>query len=205
MAPIYDTDIAQQRWAQTEWQNIELWEQVQRRERRKKLLWIGFAIFLFVSFSSITIIQERYWKWKSLRAVRQLAVEVLSMKRKVAQEKKAYLLELMPDAGLGYRIRAVDSCSSQKTKEPTEPVQFISMEETQRLQLSFLPSEQAQRMGIERVMSTICYDPIDGFYRSEKENVFGMVVGPVKDLAEGRSDRLGTVIFEGDSAEISFD
>ena len=48
MVPIHDTDVAEERWSQAEWENYELWEKVELKLKRKKQLWIlaTFLVFL---------------------------------------------------------------------------------------------------------------------------------------------------------------
>lgn len=48
MVPIYDSDVAEERWSKAEWRNYELWEKLEQRQIRKKRLWIMATILVFL-------------------------------------------------------------------------------------------------------------------------------------------------------------
>jgi len=202
MAPIYETDVEKERWTQTEWQNIELWEQVQKRERRKKLIWIGATAVLCVLIAAIPIVKDRLVKWQGLAAMRRLSSEIQKMKMQVALDHSPMVLVLLKESGLRFRIEKVKDCLRSKTE--TILTEGSLMEMPQAEAFSFIFPESAQSLGVRGLMDRLCYDPLAGFQSSEK-NLVGMAVIPVKDLSEKRLDRISTILFEDHSAEISFD
>jgi hypothetical protein len=80
MVPIHDTDLAQERWSQTEWEHYELWEKLEAKFRRRKAVWIGAAVLLFFVLSSVPILIEHWPKWIALGANRKLSEEINRLK-----------------------------------------------------------------------------------------------------------------------------
>ncbi|MCM0605233.1 MAG: hypothetical protein KA715_04025 [Xanthomonadaceae bacterium] len=207
MAPIYDNDLREQRWENNQWQQVELFEQIQKRERRKRTLWIAFAVILFVAGASITVVKDRYVKWKSIRVARTLATQIQEMKTKSSQERTPYFIELVNDAekGLFLQQYPVKTCKTHTGKEPKDQMMrfFLAPD------LTFISAVQAEELSLLRVLSELCYDPLEGFVsvnsNAAELDTYGMAVGPANDLTIHRLDRFSTLLIDGESAEISFD
>lgn len=205
MAPIYDTDLGQQRWEKTQWEQVELYEQIQKRERRKRFLWIALAVVLFLIASSILVFQDRYVKWKSMRAARVLATSLQQMKTLAAKERTIYQMELTDSAegGLSMLQYPVKNCGAAMPKEGVIHI-FLSRTQT------YLTAEAATKLGLENIASTLCYDPLKGFTAENHAGSLvtgpiGIAIGPANDLTTSRLDRFSTLLIDGESAEISFD
>lgn len=203
MAPIYESDVAEKRWAEGEWNNYELWEKVEVRLRRIKRLWIAGAVIVFLLISSIPIVQEQRPKWMALSASRALGEEINFVKREASLQHVAHRIRFASDGSLRFVIEKVQSCSSGVA---TEVRMGELVPEPQLSRLTLLNAEAGAKAGVPGVLTAFCYDPISGNEQAAHGDVvsgFGII--PTQDLAHNRFDRLSVLLLNGPSAEISFD
>jgi hypothetical protein len=203
MAPIYDTDVAKQRWEQGEWDHYELWEKVEHRLRRYRRIWIGSTVAVFIALSSVPIIMDRSWKWASLGASRHLAQEINRLKKEAGIDHAAYRIRFKGDGSLAYQIEKANSCSDPHTTV----VRSGSLVPEEKLAgFTLLNHAHGQGASLPGLVEDLCYDYLSGsdtVLRGDAVAGFGIV--PAKDLAEQRMDRLAILLVNGPSAEISFE
>jgi hypothetical protein len=203
MPPIYETDEARERWAKTEWNHYELWEKVEVRLRRHKRLWILGTIVVFLVLSSIPIVVEQRPKWRALSAARQLGQEINRIKREAGVHHLAYRIRFRPGGGLAYAIEQVGRCS-ELVGTPVRSGELRA--EAGEDSLTLLSPAKAQELNVPGLVEEFCYDPLSGAeFATKGVSAVGFGVIPVKDLAEGKMDRMSILLLNGTSAEISFE
>ncbi|MGK5084959.1 hypothetical protein WDW37_16850 [Bdellovibrionota bacterium FG-1] len=203
MAPIYDTDLATERFAKDEWSNYELWEKVEVRLRRRKRFWIGAAVVAFLSLSSVPIVTDRLPQWKALAATRRLAQEINQLKREASQHHGAFRIRFLGGGSLAYRIERTFSCSATAFEVVREGT-LVTLSDLPKFVL--LSPEQGANMGIRGFSESFCYDFLagsDSVLRGETMVGFGIM--PVNDVTQARSDRIAILLTAGPSGEISFE
>jgi hypothetical protein len=207
MVPIHDTDLAHERWAQTEWEHYELWEKLEVKLRRRKSVWIGAALLLFFILSSIPILIEHWPKWTALGANRKIAQQINRVKAMAGQpsdqDHRAFRLRFSADHRLSYSIEKLTSCSDA-SGQLIESGNVIRQSQLENYAL--LSTEQGKNLGIPGLVESVCFDSLSGSEQSSKdEAISGFGIISVKDLAEKRADRVSILIFKGPSAELSFE
>jgi hypothetical protein len=207
MAPIYDTDLADSRYSQSEWNHYELWEKVEVRLRRRRRIWIGAAVAVYVALSSIPIFMERAPKWRSLALARRLGQEINSIKRAATVEQRAFRIRFKGEGSLDYRIESSPSCSSTQSTLVREGT--LAMSAASSGQVILGPIRGAE-LGVPGLAESFCYDYLAGSESIVKnEPVMGFAVAPVRDLAgpadDSRLDRVSVVVLSGPSADVSFE
>jgi hypothetical protein len=203
MAPIYDTDLAEERFSKDEWGRYELWEKVEVRLRRRKRLWIGAACFIFICLSSVPIVMDRSPKWKALAASRRLGQEINRIKRDASTQHAAYRLRFKGDGNLAYVIEKSENCSSAVASSEREGALVYGNDASQ---FTLVSPKTGDELGISGFVESICYDYLSGsdaILRGEPLVGFGIM--PVNDVTEKRTDRLAILLASGPSAEISFE
>jgi hypothetical protein len=208
MVPIHDTDLAQERWSQTEWRHYELWEQVEVKLRHRKMMWIGATVLVFLVLSSIPILMDRWSKWVTLGANRKLAQQISQMKASVGMSREnehaAFRLRFSPDHRLTYTIERLNSCANPFSGVVVSSGDLVRGSYMDQYVL--LTPQQGQDLSIPGLVESICIDSLTGAEETPKEDsiaAFGVI--SVKDLADKRTDRVSTLIFKGPSAELSFE
>lgn len=202
MAPLHDTDVATERWNQSEWRSYELWEKVEQRNRRRRNLWIAGTAFVFLALSSIPIIRDRGPKWRSLSAIRQLSQEINAIKTLAAVQHAAFRVRLEGDSGLKLSVERLSSCQAGDAV----PVRTVALRGASPEDYQWVGPEHASRVGLTGLVREFCYDYLGGsgaLQQGKELAAFGVM--PVKDLTEGRSDRIALLILSGPSAEVSFE
>ena len=200
MAPIYDTDVAAERWARSEWDNFELWEKIEIRERRKRRFWILGTIVAFLLLSSLPVVLERLPKWRTIWISRRVGTEIGNIKRDASLRHQAVRVRF-PSSDLRYVLETAESCQSTKWMELAQG-QLVS--DRRLSEYSFVNPTIAQQVDIPGLSSSFCYDPQVGADLPEGQPI-GLAFAPVKDLTEGRTDRISILLVSGNSAEISFE
>lgn len=203
MAPIYDSDLAEERYSKDEWSRYELWEKVEIRLLRRKRLWITGAFLGYLCLSSIPVVMDRLPKWTSLAAMRRLAFEVNRIKLEAGVSHAAYRIRFMGGGSLEYSVERLPNCSGGAV-EVVRSGELIYG--TEAKQYSLVSPEQGLVMGIDGFVDSICYDYLAGsdvVLRGKALAGFGIM--PVNDLTSNRMDRLSTLLVSGPSAEISFE
>jgi hypothetical protein len=203
MAPIYDSDVAEERWSQSEWSRYELWEKVEHRLRRNKRFWIGLAVLIFLSISSIPVAIDQRPRWAALSLARELALEINRLKLDASLQHQAYRIRFDGPGSLDFVVEKAESCSSAAFEEARKGA-LLSGKGSVPFQL--LNRQKAGEAGIPGVVTEFCYDPLQGNSNvlQSKESV-GFAIAPANDLTANRFDRLAILLVSGPSAEVSFD
>jgi hypothetical protein len=213
MVPIYDSDIAEERWSEAEWSHYELWERVEQRIRKHNRIWIGATVVVFLLLSSVPIVIEQRPKWQSLSAVRRLGQEINQIKRESALSREAYRIRFEGGGSLSYVVEVGSHCSSgggnQANSEVApvfRPLRTGSLLKSDVASFALLAREQGNQLNVPGLLESFCYDPLTGSSTSAGgESIAGFAVAPVNDLATGRIDRLSVILLSGPSVDISFE
>ncbi len=203
MVPIYDSDLAEERYSKDEWSQYELWEKVENRLRRRRRLWIAGACLGFLCLSSIPIVIERAPKWASLSATRRLAEEINAIKIEASLSHAAYRIRFQGSGRLDYAVEKLANCSSGGG----ETVRSGSlMNGPRESEYALVGPEAGKRLGIDGFVESICYDYLSGSdVVLSGEGLAGFGVAPVNDLTGDRTDRLAVLLVSGPSAEVTFE
>jgi hypothetical protein len=202
MAPIYDSDLAEERYSKEEWNRYELWERIELRLRRRRRLWILAASIAFVGVSSIPIVLDRLPKWRSLAATRRLAEELNSVKRDAIQAQAAYRLRFLGGGRTRFVVERLASCSADSGVE----VRTGDLLGDGDRDYAVLSPRAGEALGTAGFSEAFCYDYLSGsgvIIAGGELSGFGVI--PVNDLTTGRYDRLSVLLVSGPSAEISFE
>jgi hypothetical protein len=207
MAPIYESDVKPRRtedgWIQEEWRTFEFWEKIEQIRKRKRLIWIAATALAFLVLSAVPSLIDRRPKWQALKVTRSIAQMVLEIKGRTATEHHAFAVQFGP--GLSYRVEARDRCGG-KPGVPGNLVREGKVGETDS-ELTIVSVPDADRLGLTRVITGFCFDPLDGLILDGGMSVdtpSGIGVIPVNDLTDSRIDRISVVLLTGGSADISF-
>lgn len=201
MAPIYDSDIAEERWAKEEWSRYELWEKVELKLRRHKRLWIAGTVLVFLGLSSIPLVIEQRPKWRALSASRQLAQQINSLKKEASLEHLAFRIAFRNDGTLSYDIDKGASCAAIEAGQATRVREGELRSTGEPLQL--LDRQAGESAGIPGLQTSLCYDPVSGAPAGAEASGFALI--PARDLTEKRTDRVSVLLVSGPSAELSFE
>lgn len=202
MPPIHETDVAEERWSQAEWEHYELWEKIETRMRRRKWMWIGATTALFFVLSAVPIVRDRYPKWISSVATRKLSQEINRIKREASLEHAAFRIRF-EHGTLSYVVEKSESCA-QPHGQAVRSGGLVGV--SKLADYALLSPSQGSTLGIPGLVDSFCYDYLSGsdaVVRGERVVGFGVI--PVKDLAEQRLERSSILLLTGPSAEVSFD
>ena len=203
MVPIHDTDLAEERWSQSEWQKYELWEQVEQRFRRYRRRWIFATVVVFLILSAVPIVLDQRPKWKTRFIARILAQELNQLKRQAGVDRVAYRFKLQNQASLDYVIEKMPNCAASHG-EVVEAGSLVK--ESLKGLYTWISPAQGQELGVPGLVNEFCYDYLSGSSATSKnEDVIGFGLIPANDLTEKRLDRLTVLLLTGPSAESSFD
>jgi hypothetical protein len=221
MAPIYDTDLAEERSAKTQWENYELWEKVSIRLLRRKRAWIALTVLVFLVLSSVPIVVERRPKWVALAASRRLAEEISRLKREASMQKVAFRIRVLSEDASGplrFEVDRLPSCSSSepdsKTRDGVEArpgelkkVHSGNLSSVQAgVPLSVVLPEQAAEFGLRDLLASHCYDYLAGNSEVlQGKSIGGFALIPSVDLGLRRSDRVAFLLLSGASGELIFE
>jgi hypothetical protein len=179
---------------------VELYEKIVVRERRKKIILIVLAFSIFLFLSGIPVYQERFPKWDSLRAAKNIAVELEKVKTAALKLKKPLQFSVLENGKI--KIEQVSNCNpvatGSRVVEETLPEKSW-MHSTSKVTL--MQEIDAKKFNLGMAVQQICFDPVSGLSSPQSKKVF--VVVPVKDLAESRLDRASYVELESATAKIS--
>lgn len=200
MAPIHDTDLAEERWAKAEWENFELWEKIDQRLRKRRRLWIAATVVAFLLLSSVVIVRQRLPFWKSLQATHQLAREIGRLRRDAALLRGAFRITFRGHGSLIYDVTLAKTC--QENGVPIRSGRLLSVRDEKSFAL--VEPKVAVRLGMTRVLESFCFHSLTGSeLTASQRSEHGFAVIPTEDLDAGRSDRMAVVLVSGTSAEIS--
>jgi hypothetical protein len=191
LSPERSPDPSGNRWSKAEWSHFELWEKVEQRLRRRRLLWVAAAVVAFLLLSAVPAVLELLPRWRAQGAAHLLAREIGWMKRQASVEGRAYRIGVDDDGG--FRVESAPSCQAGDGDWAA----------------ARSPPERGGELGAPGLVRGVCYDPRSGAASSSgplaAESLFAFAIAPVRDLAEGRLDRASVLVVRGPSAEISMD
>jgi hypothetical protein len=200
MAPVHDTDIAEKRWSEGEWQHYELWERIEHRLRRRRWIWIAATGVVFLLISSVPVLVDRWNKWEALSLNRSLAQVLGALKLEAARSRVAMRLTFRADSSLSYWIESAESCSSTSWRSVREGLLGEVVSHRERFKV--LTSAEGNTLGISGLAESFCYDSLEG---AEATGLRAFGIGPVSDLSAGIDRRVSVLVLEGKSAEMSFE
>jgi hypothetical protein len=201
LAPIRPDDVENQAQAiHEEWKSYELWEKVEVRERRNRRGWIVLTGLLFLILSAIPVILEQGPRWKSLSLARQVASELNRVRRDAALLHEPMNVRLVFDEWMTIQVSRVKSCQDEA---PASLYRQERLDPRAQAKFRWADSEIAQKFGLEKMVQSLCFDPIRGWSIEGQEPV-GIAIFPVRDLAEMREDRAAVVWVSGIDQSISF-
>ena len=179
---------------------VELYEKIVVRERRRKAILISLASMIFLFLCAIPVYNERFPKWESLKAARNIAVEIQRIKTESLNLKKPLLLSVLENGMI--KVERVSSCNIAPGQTPIAEEQlyeknWINSNEA----ITLLSETDAKKLKFNLSVHQICFDPVTGVNSPKFKKVF--VIVPVKDLAESRLDRASYVEVESSFARIS--
>jgi hypothetical protein len=202
MVPIYDSDIAEDRWSKAEWSHYELWEKVDQRIRKQNRLWIAATVIVFLLLSAVPIITEQRPKWKTLSAIRTLGQELNQIKGEAAHARLAYRIRFAGNGSLHYFVERAARCDDATFQE----VRTGSLLGADSDAFVLLSQAQGDALNVHHLLGSYCYDPLSGSaVAGAGENISAFAVIPVNDLAIDRMDRLSVLLLSGPSADLSFE
>lgn len=193
-----DEHLDQHERNERQYLEVELYEKILVRERRKKALLITLALTIFLFLCGIPVYNERLPKWKSLKAARKIAVQIEQMKTQSLHMKKPLKLTIIENGQL--KIEQVSDCTSAAADVPGEKFREDSWT-TESDEVSLLSEVDAKKLNLNLAVHQICFDPVQGVNVPKVKKVF--VIVPVKDLAESRLDRASYVEVESATAKIT--
>lgn len=178
----------------------ELYEKVVVRERRRKGLLITLAFILFLFLCGIPVYNERFPKWESLRAAKNIAVEIEKMKTESLHLKKPLQISVQENGQI--KVEAVADCVSGSTGSNQDGGQLYGKNwKHPESAVTILAGDEAKKLKLAMVVQQICFDPVTGMHGSKTKKVF--IIVPVKDLTEARLDRASYVEVTNSSASIA--
>lgn len=213
MAPLFDTDLASERWSKDEWRTTELWEKIRLKERRRRNLWISGTAAVVIVLSAIPVTWNRSPKWDTLAAARFLASEIQSLKREAAISHTALRIRFESITPMGYVVEKVSNCGSKESTRPQVLRAGSLLPASKAASYSILSPETGRAIGLERITSNYCYDPLAAPAAvppidSPLPTEMAFAIAPTHDLGadaahEPRLDRLSFVLFS-DLGEVEF-
>lgn len=205
MVPIYESDVAEERWSKTEWNHYELWEKVEQRIRRYNRLWIAGTAFVFLLLSSVPIVMDQHPHWTALAATRRLGQEIDHMKKDAAMAHVPFRIRFSKSGedSVSYQVEKVDQCTSP-SGTVVRTGSLVSGSDVSKY--SLLTRQMGESLSIPGLLDEYCYDPLQGSAPAiHGDNVSGFAIAPVKDLTDKRTDRIAVLLVTGSSAELSFE
>jgi hypothetical protein len=205
MVPIYESDVADERWSKSEWNHYELWEKVEQRIRRHNRLWIVATALVFLGLSSVPIIMDRSPKWTTLAGLRNLGQEVNDLKREAGLRNKAYRIRFSGEGSLSYVVERTEHCTDAPSRATVEKRGSL-VPEGKLAKYVLLTRARGESLKVPGLLEEFCYDPLNGsapFVAGESVSGFGVI--PAADLASGRMDRMSVLVVSGASGEVAFE
>lgn len=204
MVPIHESDVAENRWKESEWNAYELWEAVEIRERHRRLWLVAFCAVIALVILALPIYQEQLPKWRGLRFARILSDRLLDIRKDAAHAQKRFFVKIGQDSegrihGDVFDAATEQDCVQQAQSNSAPIFSFPVIDEGQK-EISLVTFSDSERLGLRGVVESVCFDP---FRESDGESkTFAFI--PVKDLTDYRQDRISTVTVL-DAASFSFD
>jgi len=207
MAPIYDTDLEDERWEKEGWKNFELWEKISQRLKKKRRIIVFAVVLIFLFLSSVPVYWDRLPYWEGLSLSYQLRTEILNLKKSAVVEHRAFRLRFIDDAdgnGLSYVVESLVSCQSTNAQFVREGTFYVGVFDSE---VKRVGKSDAALYNLQEVADELCYDPIEGaYYGSLEKDKALFVFSRANDLTseDKRVDRVRFITVEKLTAEISF-
>ncbi len=206
MVPIYDTDLAEERWQQAEWRSYELWEKIELRARRRRWLWMFAAFIVFVLLSAMPGVWEKLPRWQALALARQFAGEIAWIKKQASIDRRAYRIQLLHEGGhLLYRVERSLRCMGS----PFEFVRENRLPQPHEGQFfAWVNPSHSSLWGYPGILDSYCYSPYEG---SSKTELLAFAIIPKRDLPDKdltnrpRMDRVAFVFVQGEDGKIELE
>jgi len=200
--PTHDTDLAKIRWQRHGWRNFELWEKVEKRINRKKRNWILLTFLIFMILSAYPVFLDRWVKKDTLVAIRKLAEEINWIKHQAAVQQKAYKIIFAGGNTLDYHVETSLTCRDAKKKVIRRGTLLKGSKVGKYLLLS---AQEGEQLSVPGLVTSFCYDFVWGSENYSQGNaVTGMGIIPAADMNIGVTHRISVLVFEGESAKLSF-
>jgi hypothetical protein len=201
MCPIHETDQAEERWSQAEWEHYELWEKIEARARKIRRIWISGALLAFLVLSAVPVVMDRGVQWKALKASREFGQKLNGLKREAGERQQAFRVRVHPTRALALGLEWGPHCASPLFTPAQDLVLLES--DPARGRLGWVRAERGKELGIPGLLDEFCYDPLNGSLQTPGDlDLAGFMIGPVSELAP---ERVASVLLRGPSAEISFE
>lgn len=208
MVPIYDSDLAEQRWAKAQWSHYELWEKKELRHRRHRRWCIILALLLFLIASSIPVIIDKQPKWKTFSLAQRLAKAINRVHTEASIEHKAIRLKFLDQESFLFQVEQTDSClDSRSLPLRTETLEHSSYSQGGEASYQLLRPGVARQLDLTGGGSdSYCYDPMNlNSPVTPQGDLLAFAFVPVKDLPQKRLDRISIVFISGASGEIALE
>ena len=196
MAPVHDTDVAQNRWEEAQWRNFELWEKLEQKEARKKKIWVVSTILLFLCLSAVPVILDRTPKWESRKSARELADHLVELKALAATTHYSYRFRIIDADSLEFQIEKLLSC-----RQGSGTVVRKGKLAASSSRVALVDQSRAALLNLNDSISDFSQG---SFSHSNVGNRRAFVFIPAKDLTERRDDRISVVSISGQDARITF-
>lgn len=169
------------------------------QKKSRTLLKVGLFLSTMLSLFVISVVMQRYYKWKGLDHIRQLAQEVEWMKTKAILEKKIYRLNVWESEGIGFNIEEVASCHQPEEGKIIRSKRLIRSEHWTWLTLS--------RSSNISFSQSFCYHPLTGTFPDLTQGIKKLAIGliPKEDFEIGQWDRVSILYIDGKNAQVSFE
>jgi len=171
---------------------VELYEKILIRERRRKAILITLSFCLFLFLCGIPVYNERKLKWESLSAAKDVAIEIEKLKTESLHLKKPLLLSVLDNGQV--KVEQVSNCNASLGEA-------LQVEEKLHDETWSNSDNEIALMDAKWTVRQLCFDPVSGMSSPKIKKVF--VLAPVKDLAESRLDRASYIEVETSAAKVS--
>ena len=135
---------------------VELYEKIVVRERRRKAILISLASMIFLFLCAIPVYNERFPKWESLKAARNIAVEIQRIKTESLNLKKPLLLSVLENGMI--KVERVSSCNIAPGQTP--------IAEEQLYEKNWINSNEAITLLSETDAKKLKFNPSSVFFSS---------------------------------------
>ena len=199
MAPIYESDVAENRWKEAEWHYFEFWEDAEKRARRRRTAWIGITVVLFLILTAWPVVRERSPLWASQDVARRFALELNRLKGEAGLRRTA--LRIRSDANSQtFVLEQAARCDLPDSQ--WIPLRTISLSEWGAGETRLIPPAQALELGQPGLVDRFCYDSLSGMDLSRATSgLVGFGFAPSSDLEQGSLERSFVLLVSGETGE----
>jgi hypothetical protein len=176
---LHDSDQGENRFQEDEWKYYELWEKVEVRLRRKKILIAFLVISVFLFLSAIPVWIDQSPRLKAKKYLNRLAIELNQLKLEAIDKKMALRVRFVDDR---FVVEQLPSCRSALDTQATAPIflregRLLPENESRLVRLT---SDEAKNFGLRGILDEFCYDPLYGFEGGLSNSAFALI--PKEDI-----------------------